>query len=544
MPWLLQALGADFYISIASRIVVFAIAATSLNLVLGYGGMVSFGHAAFVGLGAYTTGVLISEGVVNGGAAPARDAASCAALAALVIGAISLRTRGVYFIMITLAFAQMLFYLANSIKGYGGDEGLNIRARSLFGFGLDLKDRPTFYYVALAVLARRCRRCTRFVPSRFGRAVRRHPRRRRSAPRRSASPTYRCKLLVFVVAGALGGLAGALAVNQQGYVSPNVLHWTQSGTLMVMVILGGVGHAVGRRARRRGAAAAAGGARRPTRSTGSSGPAGCCSRWCCSRATGWPAVLRAQVLARADDRASRRCSTCSGLHKRFGGVVATDGVDLQVRAGEVHALIGPNGAGKTTLVAQLAGQLAPDRGRIVFDGARHHPRWRAPARAPRAGALVPDHAAVQELQRARQRRAGGAGASRQRAVGAWRPVARERALFERARALLPTTRPRRDGRRAASTRCRTASSARSRSAWRWPAGRAWCCSTSRWPAWARRVAAHGGADRRACAHARTVLLIEHDVDAVFRLADRVSVLVERPHHRQRRARGGAARRAA
>ena len=151
LPLVLHALGLDFYVSTAGKIVVFAIAATSLNLVLGYGGMVSFGHAAFFGLGAYAAGVLISEGVLNAGVHLLATIA-VTAFAALVIGAISLRTRGVYFIMITLAFGQMLFYLANSIKGYGGDEGLNIRARSMLGFGLDLKDAPTFYYVALAVL--------------------------------------------------------------------------------------------------------------------------------------------------------------------------------------------------------------------------------------------------------------------------------------------------------------------------------------------------------------------------------------------------------
>jgi branched-chain amino acid transport system permease protein len=241
VPFVLQALGMDFYLSLASRIVVYAIAATSLNLVLGYGGLVSFGHAAFLGLGAYTTGILISEGVQSG-AVHLGATLAVAALAALLIGAISLRTRGVYFIMITLAFAQMLFYLANSIKGYGGDEGLNIRTRSLFGVGdwvLDLKDPVAFYYVALAVLALTLLAVARFVPSRFGRAVLAF---RDDDVRAEALgfPTYRYKLVLFVVAGALGGVAGALSVNLQGYVSPNVLHWTQSGTLMVMVILGGV----------------------------------------------------------------------------------------------------------------------------------------------------------------------------------------------------------------------------------------------------------------------------------------------------------------
>ena len=241
LPWLLRVSGFDFYLSLASRIVVYAIAATSLNLVLGYGGLVSFGHAAFFGLGAYTTGIMISEGIVSGGAHLAATVA-VAALAALVIGAISLRTRGVYFIMITLAFAQMLFHLANSVKGYGGDEGLTIRARSLFALGdyvLDLKNPLVFYYVALGTLAASMLALARFVPSRFGRAVLAlcDDDIRAEA---IGFPTYRYKLLLFVTAGVLGGVAGALSVNLQGYVSPNVLHWTQSGSLMVMVILGGV----------------------------------------------------------------------------------------------------------------------------------------------------------------------------------------------------------------------------------------------------------------------------------------------------------------
>jgi branched-chain amino acid transport system permease protein len=241
MPFILDALGASYYLSLASRIVIYAIAATSLNLVLGYAGLVSFGHAAFVGLGAYATGILISEGIVGSGWHLLATLA-ITALAALAIGAISLRTRGVYFIMITLAFAQMLFYLANSVKGYGGDEGLTIRARSVLGFGavaVDLKNPLALWYSAVAVLGASLIALSRFGPSRLGRAVLAL---RDDDVRAEALgfPTYRLKLVVFVIAGALGGIAGALSVNLQGYVSPNVLHWTQSGTLMVMVILGGV----------------------------------------------------------------------------------------------------------------------------------------------------------------------------------------------------------------------------------------------------------------------------------------------------------------
>jgi branched-chain amino acid transport system permease protein len=239
LPWALQAADADFYLGTASRILVYAVAATSLNLLLGYGGMISLGHAAFFGLGAYSTGILLSEGV-RSGLIHLLAVLVIVGAAALVIGAISLRTRGVYFIMITLAFAQMLYFLGNSVKGYGGDEGLTLRVRSLLPGGLDLRDGDTFYYSALAVLALELFLLHRFVHSRFGRAVRAL---RDDEVRAEALgvPVFACKLVIFVVAGVLCGLAGALSVNLQGYVSPNLLQWTESGTLLVMVILGGVG---------------------------------------------------------------------------------------------------------------------------------------------------------------------------------------------------------------------------------------------------------------------------------------------------------------
>jgi branched-chain amino acid transport system permease protein len=238
-PFVMRALDAEFYVSVASRIMIYGIAATSLNLILGYGGLVSFGHAAFFGIGAYAVGIGIAEGLTSGWIGFPL-AMALAALAAAAIGALSLRTRGVYFIMITLAFAQMLFYLVNSVKAYGGDEGLNIKVRSDFGFGLNLKDDLTFYFVVLACLAGTLGLVHRLMRSRFGRVVLAM---RDDDARAEAIgfPTFRYKLILFVIGGALGGLAGALMVNQQNYVSPNVLHWTQSGTLMVMVILGGVG---------------------------------------------------------------------------------------------------------------------------------------------------------------------------------------------------------------------------------------------------------------------------------------------------------------
>ena len=228
-----------YYLSFASRIFVYALAATSLNLVLGYGGMISFGHAAFVGTGAYVSSIFLAEGVASAWIGwPAAVAAS--ALAALVIGAVSLRTRGVYFIMITLAFAQIVFFLVNSMKAYGGDEGLSLPARASTGLAVDLGSDVVFYYVAVAALAGALYGLHRLSRSRFGRvigAIRENEARAEAI----GFPVYRYKLACFVVAGAAGGLAGVLLASHGKYVNPNVLHWTQSGTLMVMVILGGVG---------------------------------------------------------------------------------------------------------------------------------------------------------------------------------------------------------------------------------------------------------------------------------------------------------------
>jgi branched-chain amino acid transport system permease protein len=223
-----------YYLSFASRIFIYALAATSLNLVLGYGGMISFGHAAFVGTGAYVSSIFVAEGLTSAWVGwPVAVAAS--ALAALAIGAVSLRTRGVYFIMITLAFAQMMFFLVNSMKAYGGDEGLSLPVR-VTGLAGD----AAFYYIALATLAAAVYGLHRLAHSRFGRVIQ-AIRENEARAEAIGFPVYRYKLACFVLGGAVGGLAGVLLASHGKYVNPNVLHWTQSGTLMVMVILGGVG---------------------------------------------------------------------------------------------------------------------------------------------------------------------------------------------------------------------------------------------------------------------------------------------------------------
>ena len=242
-PLAMRSLDQLYYVTMASRILVYALAATSLNLILGYGGMISFGHAAFVGAGAYTASVLIVEGITSAWIGwPLAMAVS--GLLALGIGALSLRTRGVYFIMITLAFAQMVYYLTVSMKAYGGDEGLTLPQRSTLSPSLDLKDDVTFYYVVLLILALSLYLIRRLANARFGRVIEAI---RENETRMEAIgfPVYRFKLICFVIAGALGGLAGALLANQNSYVNPGVLHWTESGKLMIMVILGGVGHLYG-----------------------------------------------------------------------------------------------------------------------------------------------------------------------------------------------------------------------------------------------------------------------------------------------------------
>lgn len=242
-PWAAHTLGSEFYVGLATRIMIYAIAVSSLNLLIGYGGMISFGHAAYVGVGAYAVGIAAQYGISSAWLAwPLAIAAS--ALCALVTGAISLRTRGVYFIMITLAFAQMLYYFFVGLKTYGGDDGLQMPQRSTAGFGFDMSTTNVFYFVVLLLFAATHGLISRMADARFGHALM-GIRENETRMEAIGFPTYRLKLAAFVIAGAIAGLAGALLINQNNFVSPRALHWTQSGTLMVMAILGGVGYRLG-----------------------------------------------------------------------------------------------------------------------------------------------------------------------------------------------------------------------------------------------------------------------------------------------------------
>jgi branched-chain amino acid transport system permease protein len=235
--------GNVFVLTLFTRIVIFALAASSLNLIMGYGGMMSFGHAAYLGIGGYAVGILAHEGIGSGFIQwPVALLAS--ALFALVIGALSLRTRGVYFIMITLAFAQMAYYVATGLAPYGGDDGLTIYKRSDFAGLINVSNRVQFYYLCLFCLFGGVYLIWRIVNSRFGLVVQGL----RSNEQRMQAigfPAKRYRLVCFVIAGTLCGLAGALLANNTDFVSPAVMYWTRSGDLMVMVILGGMGSLFG-----------------------------------------------------------------------------------------------------------------------------------------------------------------------------------------------------------------------------------------------------------------------------------------------------------
>jgi branched-chain amino acid transport system permease protein len=243
LPVYAHTVGNLFLLSLFTRIVILAMAAVSLNLIMGFGGMVSFGHAAYIGIGGYVVGILAHEGVPSA-FVQWPLALALSALFALVIGALSLRTRGVYFIMITLAFAQMIYYVAVALNRYGGDDGLTIYRRSQFAGLVDLADKTVFYYLCLALLFGAVYLVWRLVNSRFGLVIQGA----RSNDRRMNAigfPTYRYRLACFVIAGALCGLSGVLLANHTDFISPAMMHWTRSGDLIVMAVLGGMGSVFG-----------------------------------------------------------------------------------------------------------------------------------------------------------------------------------------------------------------------------------------------------------------------------------------------------------
>jgi branched-chain amino acid transport system permease protein len=243
LPVYVELTGSRFLLTLFTRIVILALAAVSLNLILGYGGMMSFGHAAYLGIGGYAVGILAFEGVTTG-FVQWPVALLVSAFFALVIGALSLRTRGVYFIMITLAFAQMAYYIVAGLARYGGDDGLTIQKRSQFIAPINLSNKVQFYYICLTLLCAAIYLVWRLVNSRFGMAIQ-GARSNDTRMRAIGFPTYRYKLTCFVIAGTLCGLAGALLANHTDFVSPAMMYWTRSGDLIIMVVLGGMGSTFG-----------------------------------------------------------------------------------------------------------------------------------------------------------------------------------------------------------------------------------------------------------------------------------------------------------
>ncbi|GGK28936.1 branched-chain amino acid ABC transporter permease [Salinarimonas ramus] len=236
--------GAEGYLlSLVIRAMIFAIAALSLDLILGYGALVSFGHAAFVGIGCYAVGILMAHSVSDL-FVQLLATLLASALFALVTGAISLRTKGVYFIMITLAFGQMIYFLTTSLAAYGGDDGLTLPSRSAV-FGTDvLENDLVFYYLVLACLVGVYALLRAIVGSRFGRVLRGT----RENPVRMQAigyDPYRYQLVAYVIAGMIAGLSGFLLANHIEFVSPAFISWQRSGELIIMVVLGGMGTLVG-----------------------------------------------------------------------------------------------------------------------------------------------------------------------------------------------------------------------------------------------------------------------------------------------------------
>ena len=243
LPVYCSVTGNYFLMSLFTRILILGMAAVSLNLIMGFGGMVSFGHAVYLGIGGYAVGILAKEGI-NSGFVQWPVALLASGLFALGVGALCLRTRGVYFIMITLAFAQMIYYVASGLDRYGGDDGLTIYKRSQFFDPINLSNKTFFYYLCFALLLACVYLVWRLVHSRFGMVIqgaRSNERRMRAI----GFPVYRYKLTCFVISGVMCGLAGVLLANHTDFINPSIMFWTRSGDLIVMAVLGGMGTVFG-----------------------------------------------------------------------------------------------------------------------------------------------------------------------------------------------------------------------------------------------------------------------------------------------------------
>lgn len=445
-----------FTLALMNRIVILAIAAAALNLVLGYGGMVSFGHALFLGLGVYSAAIPAFHGLDNGVLHLLIALIACG-LTGLLTGAIALRTQGIAFIMITLAFAQMFYFVFVSLSPYGGDDGLRLAAGSRFG-DVVLTDAVWLYGFSVSLLLAALYAMHRLVHARFGMALR-GSRINETRMRALGFPTVRYRLAAYVMSAMLCGVAGVLYANLTQFAAPSYMSWAMSGELIVMVVLGGMGSIMGPLygaaalllteealktitehwmiilgpaivavavASRMGIAGLLGHAARqgyePThpahvdiKDSGQDEPTG---------------AHDAQNKAAQPVRFAVR-----GLVKRYGGLLATDDVSLELETGRIHAVIGPNGAGKSTLIGQLSGEVTPDAGHIEMAGndITHLPIYQRSLaglkRSYQITSVLPEFTALENVMLAVQAHQG-------HSFGFWKPVHQQSKLREPALAAL------------------------------------------------------------------------------------------------------------
>ncbi|NLC35954.1 MAG: branched-chain amino acid ABC transporter ATP-binding protein/permease [Alcaligenaceae bacterium] len=367
-----------FALALMSRIVILAIAAVALNLVLGYGGMVSFGHALFLGLGVYSAAIPAVHGVESAIAHLLIAILACG-LTGFITGAIALRTQGIAFIMITLAFAQMFYFVFVSLSPYGGDDGMRLASGSQSA-GVNLTDPAWLYAASLAILLGSLYGMRRLVSSRFGMALQ-GSRINDARMRALGFSTVRYRLAAYVISAMLCGVAGVLYANLTQFAAPSYMSWAMSGELIVMVVLGGMGSIMGPLY---GAAALLlteealksvtehwmlilGPAIVAVAVTSRHGLAGLLAARAQPQAEVSLAHANASTLP-AQPACSPARLVVSNLVKRYGGLLATDHVNLELETGRIHVVIGPNGAGKSTLIGQLSGEITPDNGTIEMDG--------------------------------------------------------------------------------------------------------------------------------------------------------------------------------
>ena len=234
VPWLSEYWGGSYLTSLAMRAIILAIAAVSLDLLIGHGGMVSFGHAAFLGIGSYVAGIALTEGTTDLTTILALTV-GIAALFALITGAISLRTTGVSFIMITLAFGQMVYFTLSALSDYGGDDGLTLWDRASA-----FEEDTILYFSILGALVASWFLITRIVGSRFGRVLR-AAKQNETRVETLGYGVFGIRLTAYVIAGVMAAIAGVLLANQAEFVSPATAAWQRSGDLIIVVVLGGMG---------------------------------------------------------------------------------------------------------------------------------------------------------------------------------------------------------------------------------------------------------------------------------------------------------------